>query len=207
MSLHDLITQTRYSLDYFDGMNAATLPEIERDGILHPIACAAGCCFCCHLDVEVSASEILLLTDAITRAGDAEMIAQRVRAARVRVANRTVAERKSATIACPLLADDGTCRVYEVRPLACRAWVSCDWDACRTNWEMPEAGIRVPLSGPLRHWAAKIAAQIQARQQRMGLAAGTYELIRALDIALSTPDIAALLLAGEDILAPAHFAR
>ena len=207
MSLHDLITQTRYSLDYFDGMNAALPPEIERDGVARPIACTAGCCFCCHLDVEVSASEILLLTDAIARAEDAQTIADRVRAARERVADRTVAERKSASIPCPLLADDGTCRVYPLRPLACRAWVSCDLDACRTNWEMPEAGIRVPLSGPLRHWAARIAEQIQARQQRMGLAAGTYELIRALDIALHTPGIGTLCLDGDDTLAPARFAR
>jgi Fe-S-cluster containining protein len=97
-------------------------------------ACSAGCSYCCHVHVDVSAPEILALAVHLERTRTPpELDALRCRLAlRARsVDPLTHEERWAARIPCALLGDDGRCSVYPARPLRCRAFHSCAVDPCR----------------------------------------------------------------------------
>ncbi len=153
---------------------------------MQKIACSAGCSFCCHLEVGLGVPELVRLsvhiremeTDARTA------LRQRVKAAVRAIGARRGKARKKARIMCPLLTAQGTCGVYEARPLACRTHVSADREACRRDWAAPGAGVKTPQSALLIDMGASLRAQIARHAERLGLQGGTYELVRALDMAL-----------------------
>lgn len=108
----------------------------------HPgvIPCRAGCNACCHGPFDISVADALLISDAVARLPLAER-AEVERRARAQVRqmqelepgwdvagglagiSEAAFDRVSdamATEPCPLLNDDGACRIYQDRPLVCR---------------------------------------------------------------------------------------
>ena len=97
-------------------------------------ACGAGCSSCCHVHVDATEPEILAVAahlhdrvpeDALEAFLD--RLAQHV----TQVEALSDDERWAARIPCALLAPDGRCTVYPVRPMRCRAFHSSDAGACR----------------------------------------------------------------------------
>ena len=96
------------------------------------------------------------------------------------------------------------CGVYAARPLACRAYNSCDASVCekafvdaRVRWDMPVDLFQLTVGRNVR---TGLAAAIAAA----GLDPGPYELAAGLEVALTTPDAEARWLAGEPIFAAAE---
>ena len=108
----------------------------------HPgvVPCRAGCTACCHGPFDVTVADVELIRSAVTRLDPAER-AEVVRRAGVLLARMTALaphwaaphdiaalgderfDRMIDTLAsepCPLLADDGRCRIYRDRPMVCR---------------------------------------------------------------------------------------
>jgi Fe-S-cluster containining protein len=108
----------------------------------HPgvIPCRSGCTACCHGPFDISVADTLLLREALaTLPADTR---QQVRAAAVEVLGRIRAQAPGwqlpydlaelgeerfdgiseslAGVPCPLLDEQGRCRVYQSRPLVCR---------------------------------------------------------------------------------------
>jgi Fe-S-cluster containining protein len=116
--------------------------ELEKQGLESGLACACGpgCTECCSKCFCVSETEFVLIFDRMLRTWGAEDILETVRIARSQwrallTAAPDIAQRLRGRAAlkdlyglgeaalpfpCVFLDGDGRCRVYDVRPLACR---------------------------------------------------------------------------------------
>lgn len=171
-----------------------------------PVACRAGCSYCCHQVVSARAAEIFLLARAIRALPEeaAARLTERVMAAAAATRDMRVEERHRRNVPCPLL-EDGRCSVYANRPLACRAFASTDMEACRRAFAHEPAQIPVPRSAMVLRGLLTQAGEAASRAAR--LPDDQYELIGALAIALADPAAEARWREGADVLAPASARR
>lgn len=103
-----------------------------------PMACAAGCPYCCVLNVAV------LLPEAMTIAA---WLAGRFTPDALTALREALAEHRSwarwmddeeriiKKAFCPLLDSAGSCSVHPVRPLACRGVTSLDSESCKEAFD------------------------------------------------------------------------
>ncbi|BBK40594.1 hypothetical protein STVA_06140 [Allostella vacuolata] len=171
-----------------------------------PVACRAGCNYCCHQVVSARAAEIFLLARAVRALPPdaAGPMAARIRAAAETTRDMAVAERHRRNLPCPIL-EDGRCRLYADRPLACRAFASTDLEACRRAFAHEPVPIPVPRQAMALRGLLTRAGEAASRAAR--LPDDQYELIAALAIALDDPAAEEKWLAGGDVLAPAAARR
>lgn len=164
------------------------------------LACKAGCTFCCHLQVRVTALEALAIAAVLA---PAEHAVQRAAIASTapRVQGLAVDERRAARIPCALLAE-GVCSVYQSRPVACRALFSTDAGACEQALLAPLGAVLPPIRSPAvpRALADTFAAGVNAAIGDEGLQGGLFELTAALEALTRAPDRARRWLAGEHVL-------
>ena len=107
-------------------------PGLERGHALHQmmdhelkaasqyaISCHKGCSGCCHYEVEITRNEAIVLRDAVQRGVLIDFKRLHLQAMRER---RSPEWRRfgSADNRCVFLAENGACRVYDVRPSICR---------------------------------------------------------------------------------------
>lgn len=99
-----------------------------------PMACAAGCPYCCVLNVSILLPEGMIIAkwlrqklSAVERAAMQESLARHQSWARWMDDEERILKR----MACPLLDETGSCSVHPVRPLACRGVTSLSSDSCR----------------------------------------------------------------------------
>jgi len=105
-----------------------------------PVACAAGCDFCCHLRVSVFEHEAVAVLHYLrTRLppADAAAAQRRIVANAARIDATTVAQHYAARMPCALLVD-GQCCAYEARPSACAAHHSLSRERCEDGFRHPE---------------------------------------------------------------------
>lgn len=185
----------------------ALVHALARDPRCLPV-CAPGCAFCCHLAVFASVPEILALAAHLRATlAPAELAARtaEIAAAAAAVGDLDRSARAASKRACPLLdGESGRCTVYEARPLACRAYNSCDAATCErafdqalTRWDVPVDLFQLTVGRNVR---AGLLAAVHAG----GLDPGPYELSVGLHLALSEPDAEARWLAGETVFAAAE---
>ena len=124
------------SCDVFDRTNTELIAGCGTE-----LACRAGCSLCCSLRVDVFAHEIFLIADYVRTHFSPEELAAlqaRLAARSERVLALTPFQHATQNIPCPLLAEDGRCSVYEVRPLSCRRHHSLDFAACQFTYDHPD---------------------------------------------------------------------
>ena len=204
-----------------DRVNALSPPP-------QPIACGAGCPFCCHIRVTTSPPEVLALADHIERNWPVE----RVAALRRKLANldtltrgRDAAQRDKMRLPCPLLVDND-CSVHEMRPINCRGLASVDVMACRRAYgshmdePVPQVALQATaadgigyglvaglgdagdelISGHRAHDLAQRGDHCRVVTVRVPLE--DVELIAGLRIALETHDAAGRWLGDEPLFEP-----
>lgn len=173
-----------------------------------PIACAAGCPWCCHIRLTASIPEVLLVLDYLRRTLSAEELATLTR--KVTNVDRITRGRDGATrekqrLPCPLL-KDGSCGVHPVRPLSCRAVVSVNVAACRRAYD---SHMRDPV--PMHEWqyqaANGVGYGLHGGLAQAGFGLEDVEMNAALALGLATPDISKRWLRGEPVFAPAGEVR
>jgi Fe-S-cluster containining protein len=127
------VDRTRQLLRELDARSAAARAEGA------PIACAAGCTFCCHQRVGVFPFEALALHEHL-RTQQAPAVAaaveQRILANARRIDALTADEHRRANLACAFLLD-GRCSAYAVRPQACAAYHSTSRPHCEHAFANP----------------------------------------------------------------------
>jgi hypothetical protein len=179
------IELTCNALNFADGMIQA---GFKRRGV-QP-ACRKGCSFCCHLLVSTSAPEVLAIAQYVReRFTDEEQAAllQRIDAVIEATAGMTRDERMDCKVPCPLL-QNGECSIYEVRPIACRAWHSFDVVQCEMDFHSPAGkGVQVDTSVLLSGHAVLEGLEIAVRHQRYD--SRELELVHGLKVALQDPSL------------------
>jgi Putative zinc- or iron-chelating domain len=179
----------------------AAIDSILAD--LPPRACRPGCAWCCQIAVAVSGYEALWIADTLwQRLSPAELdeVRTRLRDQAARIANLPWEQHEQAHLPCALLTAEGTCGVYEARPLACRHWTSPDAARCQAAAAQPfTLGVEQVL--PLRDVVALSIVAIGAALAHAGVSAAYFELHSAVSCALETPHAAERWARGELIFA------
>lgn len=174
------------------------LPAADRG----PLACEAGCDFCCHLRVMATAPEVFALLDYLRATLDDEAFAAFTE--RVETTDRQLRELHPdrilrTNIPCPALSE-GVCSGYPARPLNCRSYHSTSRSACEDSFNHPEDLDR-------GHPQIKALAQVHQGAQagflsaleRAGHDERQYELATALAEALRDPEARERLRSGEPV--------
>ena len=94
-----------------------------------PVACSAGCYYCCHQKVGTTALEMVHLATEIRARYSPEVQAEFVEGLRKVVEQRGPED--STPVRCNFLDEKDACRIYEIRPLACRSVTSTTSEPCR----------------------------------------------------------------------------
>ena len=183
---------------------ASTMSERVSGGRRLPLACAAGCSYCCHSStVHASTPEILRIaawSKEHHTPEELEALKARATAVAARIAPLDLGGRAREKVACPLLDPaSGRCSVYEVRPIACRAYHSGSVEACKRAHDDGEANPVLPIDPPLFHVAHAHGFGMMTALVSEGLDAGPYDLAAALPVALES-ELDERWLAGEKVL-------
>lgn len=168
------------------------------------IACQAGCGWCCHVLVVVSAAEALRVADFLRKTlAEPELAAVRERLARLDERTRGLSReaRADTRLPCALLVDF-SCSVHPARPLRCRSWNSLDLDRCKAEHERPREG-HLEIENVQWEVTRAVAAGIADGIVDRGLDGARLEMTAAVRIALETPDAEARWLRGEAVFAGA----
>jgi Fe-S-cluster containining protein len=167
------------------------------------VACKAGCDHCCHQSVGVTAPEALAIAAHLRQASAPELLA----VVKVRLAERlertrglSADERFSPELPCPFL-QQGSCSIYDVRPLVCRGMNSLDAEECERRLRDPEARAEFLARGAGGHCFVEPIRAAQAVSAGLQLAgAELYALdMRPLDLTAALH----LLLSGPETIAQA----
>ena len=156
--------------------------------ITPPLACKAGCSYCCHFKVGARAEEVFQIVDYVRTKFSAPRL-QRLQEDVARNAatmrGKTSEEQLAVNLPCALL-DNGQCSVYAVRPASCRKFHATDVAGCKQSFDEPE-NLAIPHSmvpGLLHTGDAHVKGLRQAFADS-GYDGYTYELNAALAAALS----------------------
>lgn len=170
-----------------------SIPQAQKASL----ACKAGCSYCCHQPVAVTAPEAFYLAALLSLSPD------RVAAMEALVAqsaDRSPDAPRVPWFPCPLLDPEGNCTAYRARPLACRAYVSVDVEACRTSYPFAGNGQVMEPRGytPLKdHFRIILLTAMQAN----GLPLAFYEMNAAVTAALRIENAEKRWLRGEAVFA------
>lgn len=122
----ELLEELEIQRQCLDMMNTAWIGEYSsRGGVIH---CARGCHSCCSLAVNCTLTEAVALAAVLDQAQLAAVSAYAVRLQGLMGAVTDMKgylrmQRRDMGM-CPVLADDGSCGVYGLRPLSCRSLLS-----------------------------------------------------------------------------------
>ncbi|MEQ8666880.1 MAG: YkgJ family cysteine cluster protein [Rhodospirillales bacterium] len=169
----------------------------RRYPISEPLACSAGCSFCCHNhEVHAAPLEAIRIARYVsTRMTDNQRSAVAGRVAEVMAQKREIDKlaRPPGTrriFPCPLLdPESGLCQVYDVRPLVCRGHNSIDLGACRARHASgTEEGARI-LGGVVQRTVAQaVLSGLRKAGLKIGDTDRVLDLTRALDVLLASPE-------------------
>ncbi|HKO51230.1 MAG TPA: YkgJ family cysteine cluster protein [Polyangiaceae bacterium] len=162
------------------------------------IDCHAGCHWCCHMKVSLTAPEIFALVEYL-ESGVSEQTRDRVKARAAELSRDprifSSDAKVEARIPCAMLSEQGACLVYPARPLACRGYNSLDAESCRRSLD-DDLEI-VESNEPLVRDSAAVALGLLVGIEDAGLPGELLELTSALHIALSEANVLQRWLAGD----------
>lgn len=177
---------------------AATFPPAE------PIACKAGCTYCCHLLFFTDALTVFLIADWLKNNNPPEVV-EGLKARMTDFIDGGYGLKEVPRPPCPLLVD-GLCMAYDVRPLVCRAQNSLQVSQCEEKHH-GKRDMVVAHDIPLRVWVA-LSEGLSVGLAEAGLAGSeSLEFVTALRIALGNPSAMDEWLAGKPVFEPAQWAE
>jgi Fe-S-cluster containining protein len=186
-------TATRSSLDY-----ARSAP---------PSACQAGCGWCCHQQAGVSVPEAVRLAEHLRSLPEDKRrhLERRILDTDAKTRGISTLQWAQAKIACPFLGADGSCMVYQVRPLRCRGVHSIDRSFCIDCYndfesmrsKMKEGKLKaVFLDTPQRIYDSALEAVVQVIAKHAPKAAVAMELVGAMATLIKDPSMGKRWLLG-----------
>ncbi len=151
-SQKDLFSATAEMYDAIDSLINSLEVFAKQQG--QQIDCKKGCNWCCHQPVFAMDYELDFLTAFVENNFTTEE-QKKIKEKAVQK-NNTLKELKqdallNAKHPCPLL-EDGTCKAYKARPVACRIYLSSNVNSCMKFYQKPEDKTNFPslLDFPMR---------------------------------------------------------
>jgi len=191
---------------------AGALADGARDLALHVIrqspdhgrhACASGCAFCCHTAVTVAAVEAMRIAQYLQERCSNQTLAEVRRRLDGNAALASCLGRDeyiARKIPCALLTEDGNCRAYSVRPMACAGFLSTSRAACEAEFHAVPGRTAVPTDEFAMLAGLGVSYGLKEACNQAGLDREFYELHHAIRRALDEPDGAAKWLRGHTFL-------
>jgi len=164
-----------------------------------PLACRAGCNFCCHLQVRVLPHEAIALFRYL-QSRMAPATADRVRMKIRRYAQ--LPEDSAVAVArrpCAFLIE-GECSAYEVRPSACAAYHSVSKQRCEQSFHDPSLPSGTVALEALMVVALALEEGVNVALRNEGLSHTPIELHTAVAALLANPALIARWRAGRALL-------
>lgn len=169
-----------------------------------PAECRRGCFWCCYPPVSVGVAEAVAVAEYVLREKSAKVrkdILARVNEYADWQLARTPKERLLGRKACPFLFN-GLCSVYEVRPMACRGYVSPTPDACERMAKDSEA--MTLTDHTLSSFASNVSLALSGIYGALGAGNGNLRIYHFALVAravLEDPSVVLRWLTGEDVFA------
>lgn len=120
--------------ELYERADRAIAGAVARDG--NRTACGKGCFWCCKESVYSTTSEVSYALQMLTSEQAAEVTYKTMewlkrfrQSGQAQRVEPKATEYRSFNLWCPLLAKDGTCSVYDRRPLACRLHLAFETNA------------------------------------------------------------------------------
>lgn len=172
----------------------------EGAALAAQIACATGCVFCCHLNVQTTIPEVFALAKA-TQVNSGQIA--RIVSTAEQISQLSELERYAGHIPCPML-EQGSCSHYEIRPFACRGHNSDLKELCAEDFDRVSRGLpsHIQYIGITKLIANAVSAGIKRSLVDQHLQADSVELSMALSIIHNQPDALSRWLSGERIFSP-----
>ncbi|MFU8832632.1 MAG: YkgJ family cysteine cluster protein [Wenzhouxiangella sp.] len=156
-----------------------------------PVACRAGCDFCCHLRVMATPIEVFALLDDLFRTLSPEAFTrfeERLIATDQKLRKLKSANVLTVKLPCPALVD-GRCTGYAARPLNCRSYHSLSKQACEASFNNPgDLSLDHPQLAAVANVHEGGQAGFMAAFAHAGYDDRQYELTTALAEALDDPE-------------------
>ncbi|ACD95302.1 YkgJ family cysteine cluster protein [Trichlorobacter lovleyi] len=199
----DLLATVRDTAGFAATMSAYT--DLAEQLAGHKtVACKAGCFHCCVLNVAV------LLPEAVAIAGwlslhcsgagcDAQL--KRLQSHALRVRWMEDSERIHRQTLCPFVDAQGSCSIYPVRPLVCRAVTSLDKADCLTALDpnQSEAGHGVPMDTTRRMVMDAAFCALARAMNQQPMMSRSIELSNGVTAFLTDPGLVAALISGANL--------
>lgn len=181
--------------------------EIDKVSERQPVACCAGCWFCCTQRVQASVPEILRVATYIQENWTPDQIGElmtRIESYRSKLAAReTNSAIRTFRQVCPLLLDQ-KCSVWSARPLVCRGYGSFNASDCEARMKNPDNEPPIDAAWNQRYLADALQAGITDALASARRGPQECDLILGLHIALTVPDAGERFLRGDDVFSAAQ---
>jgi len=164
------------------------------------IDCEKGCSFCCHQPATGFPFEAIRIAQALREKLSREELDAQIGKMRARVAGfegRSIRGNINNKTACPLLGSDGSCSIYEHRPLTCRLAHSFSVKKCRASFQKDRNKVEIPVSLDLLQGISGIIEGAYEWLPKQKLDGGLYELCSAVLKALEDADSGRKWAAGD----------
>ena len=190
----------------FSAIDHTTNALRTQDPPSAPTACKAGCAYCCSVQVQVLAPEILHVLDYLRRTRTKSQLAElegQVAALDDRIHGLSSTERAKSNVPCALLVD-GNCSVYEARPIICRSGNSSDARRCQAAFGPNSTSSSVETYVHQVAVCRQVLKALATGMRETGYVSKALELTSALRIALGNPDAFEAWQRGDPIFAAAE---
>ena len=130
--------------DSVDGLMASFRDRSAVEG--KPVECRRGCRWCCYQPVFAATHELFCIREYVQKSLPEELQEELQRRAveksrlTLQISHRELYRFRHA---CPFL-DRGSCLIYEVRPMACRIYLSSSAESCKREYRDPEDREHIP---------------------------------------------------------------
>ena len=156
------------------------------------VACAAGCDACCHLPVDVTAVELIALTQHLLETASPDEL-QRIKASArsylAQIEGLEPERRLKVRHPCPLLVNK-QCSAYDMRPLPCRGFHSGNKSQCDRVLRGAE-NAAFDFTDIARLEASRGAVEVLRQSSlKSGRDTNNYDLAPALALILEDPEAA-----------------
>ncbi|MDD9300960.1 MAG: YkgJ family cysteine cluster protein [Desulfobacter sp.] len=180
--------------------------DLEISGQAPKVSCGKGCSYCCHSRVNILPIEALLISGFMDKEFDltaVEAIKAKIQTNLGLTRGKSFFERVALKEQTPcIFLENCQCRVYEVRPMICRAWNSLDKKGCQAAFANGNADAQID-SSKVRNYVFSTTRDLFGELScQMGLQADLRQIPEAIGDCLASSSPLVLWGGGGELFKP-----